>query len=58
MPKRLPMQVIKIKNYGDDWINRLAVVMITMGKMEHDERSACLKFMKSKYSIDWPNDSD
>lgn len=57
MVKRLPQQVIKVKNYGDDWINRLAVVMITMEKMGPDERSACLKFMKSKFSKEWPSDS-
>lgn len=57
MAKRLPQQVVKVKNYGDDWVNRLAVVLITMDKMAPDERSATLKYLKSKYSAEWPSDS-
>lgn len=52
--KRLPQQVVKVKNYGDDWINRLAVVLATTEKMEPKERSAALAFMKSKYEAEWP----
>ena len=32
MAKRLKQQIIKIKNYGNDWLNRLAVVADTFGK--------------------------
>ena len=55
--KRLPQQIVKVKNYGDDWVNRLAVMLITMDKMDPTERGATLKFLKSKYSADWPSDS-
>jgi hypothetical protein len=57
MPKKLPQQVIKVKNYGDDWINRLAIVLAATEKMSPDERSAVLRFIKSKYSKEWPSDS-
>lgn len=57
MAKRLPQQVVKVKNYGDDWINRLAIVLCTIEKMETDERLAAFRFMKSKYSKEWPSDS-
>ena len=55
--KRLPQQVIKVKNYGDGWINRLAVVLNQFEKMEQTERGAILRYIKSKYSADWPSDS-
>ena len=43
------MHVVKVKDYGDDWINRLAVVMTTLAKMEPREREASLEFIVSKY---------
>lgn len=55
--KSLPQQIIKVKNYGDDWVNRLAIVGVTLEKMESDERAAALRFFKSKYSKEWPSDS-
>jgi hypothetical protein len=42
-------QVLKFKDYGDDWINRLAVVVITLKRMEPNEREAALEFIVSKY---------
>jgi hypothetical protein len=54
--KRLPQQVIKVKNYGNDWLNRLAVVSVTLEKMEPNERAAALKFFKSLFSKEWPSD--
>ena len=57
MAKRLPQQMVKVKNYGDDWVNRLAVVLITMDQMEPEERLATLRFLKSKYSKEWPIDN-
>lgn len=47
MTKRL--QKIKVKDYGDSWVNRLAVVLVTFEKMEHAERAATLDFVVSKY---------
>lgn len=55
--KRRPQQVIKVKNYGDDWINNLAAVLTIFEKMGDEERFAALKFIKSKYSANWPSDS-
>jgi hypothetical protein len=57
MTKRLPQQVIKVKNYGDDWVNRLAAVLTTTEKMSPDERSATFRYLKSKYSAEWPSDN-
>ena len=43
-------QVIKVKDYGDIHVNRLAVVCDQFEKMEDWERGATLKFIESK----WP----
>lgn len=56
--KRLPQLVVKVKNYGDDWINNLALALTVFEKMESTNRAAVLKFMKSKYSAEWPSDSN
>lgn len=42
-------QNIKIKDYGDDWINRLAVILKTIEKMDRDERNATLEFVFNKF---------
>lgn len=48
--RRLPQQVIKVENYGDDWINRLAVVLDQFEKMSGSvEQGATLQFLMSKY---------
>jgi hypothetical protein len=48
--KRLPQQIVKVKNYGNDWINRLAVVGDQFEKMEGSkEQAAALRFILSKY---------
>jgi hypothetical protein len=47
MPKR--ERIIKVKDYGDDWINRLAVVTTTFEKMSEEERGATLRFIRAKY---------
>jgi hypothetical protein len=43
------VQVIKVKDYGDHWINRLAVILSTLAKMEPREREASLEFIVAKY---------
>jgi hypothetical protein len=43
------IQIIKVKDYGDPWVNRLAVVAVIFAKMEPCERVATLEFMTSKY---------
>lgn len=42
-------QTVKIKDYGDDWLNRLALVLTTIEKMGPTEREASLEFIVSKY---------
>ena len=49
MPKRLRQQIIKIRNYGNDWLNRLAIVEDTFEKMEPKERAAAFRWLISKY---------
>jgi hypothetical protein len=43
------VQVIKVKDYGDHWINRLAVILDTLAKMEPREREVSLEFIVAKY---------
>ena len=54
--KRLPQQVIKVKNYGYDEINRLAAVDLVLGQMTTEERLRAFKWFKSKFSGEWPSD--
>jgi hypothetical protein len=42
-------QTIKVRDYGDDWINRLAVLLKTIAKMDEREREATLSFIFGKY---------
>jgi hypothetical protein len=49
---------IPVKDYGDEWINRLAAVCVLLGKMSGDERVACLGFLQGKYNADWPRDAE
>ena len=37
------------KDYGDPWINRLALMMAVIQKMDQRERDATLDFIFSKY---------
>ena len=47
MPKRL--QHIKVKDYGEEWVNRLAVVEDQFSKMGAVEKGATLQWLISKY---------
>lgn len=47
MSKKL--QKIKVRDYGDAWINRLAIVMQAFAAMSDDERGATLRFINAKY---------
>lgn len=37
-------------DYGDPWINRLALVLAVMKNMEADELTATLAFINSRYT--------
>lgn len=43
-------QYIEIPDYGDDWINRLALITATIAKMDTTELAAMLNFINSKYT--------
>jgi len=38
-------------DYGDAWINRLALVLAVMREMEADELAATLTFVNSKFTL-------
>lgn len=42
-------QVFKVKDYGDAGINRLALIVQTLAKMDDNERTATLHFINSKF---------
>jgi hypothetical protein len=42
-------QTIKVRDYGDDWLNRLAVILKMTEKMDERERDATLSFVNGKY---------
>lgn len=46
--------ILKQNTPPEIWIGRLSAVLTTMEDMDSDERSACLSFLKSKYSAEWP----
>lgn len=42
---------IPVKDYGDDWINRLAAICVLIEKMDEKERDCSLSFLHSKYCL-------
>jgi hypothetical protein len=44
------IQVIKVKNWGDEWLNRLAVIEDRFGKMGATERKATMNWLIAKYA--------
>ena len=42
-------RTIKLTDYGDDWVNRLAQVEDAFSKMDYRERTAALHWLMSKY---------
>jgi hypothetical protein len=55
--KRLPQQVVKVKNYGNEEINRLAVAQQALSGMTEEERHRALRWFKGLYGKEWPSDS-
>jgi hypothetical protein len=47
------MQKIKLKDYDDDWINRLAVICDRFDGMNDVERDAALRFVLARYKHRW-----
>lgn len=47
---RKKLQHIKVKDYRDPWVNRLAVVEAMFQQMGENERSAVLGWINSKYA--------
>ena len=48
MAKR-KFQKIEVREYGDDWVNRLAVILAAFSEMDEAELSATLNFVVQKY---------
>jgi hypothetical protein len=42
------VQVVKVKDYGDIYVNRLAVMLDQVSKMEEWERLAAIRFIESR----------
>ena len=50
------LQIVKVKDYEDGWVNRLAVVLDQFRKMDSTrERGASLRFLIEKYQADLPD---
>jgi hypothetical protein len=47
----------RVKDYGNDQINRLALATEALERMEPDERLRAFIWFKSKYAKEWPSDS-
>ncbi len=47
----------RVKDYGHDQINRLALAVDALERMEADERHRALIWFKSKYAKEWPSDT-
>lgn len=46
---------IKVRNYNDPWVNRLAAACQIIGEMKDDrERRAFFEWCKSTWQKDWP----
>jgi hypothetical protein len=55
MPKMQKAQ--RVKDYGNDQINRLALVIDACEHMEPDERYRAFVWLKSKYAKEWPSET-
>lgn len=47
----------RVRDYGDDQINRLALAVDALEKMDPDERYRAFIWFKSKYAQNWPSES-
>lgn len=50
------LQIVTVKDYGRDDINRLARAGFALEEMEPGERLRALQFFKSKFAKEWPSD--
>lgn len=49
--KKSKVKTVQVPNYGDDWINRLAIIEATIQEMGGDEFRASMRFLMSKYKL-------
>lgn len=57
MPKKPKMQTVKVPDYGDEEINRLAVALDAIENMDPEQRLRALKYFKGRFSKEWPSDT-
>lgn len=57
MPKKPKMQTVKVPDYDDEEINRLAVAQYAIEHMEPEQRLRALKWFKARFSKEWPSDT-
>jgi hypothetical protein len=55
MTKKL--RTVKVPDYGDEELNRLADAMLALDRMDVEQRHRALKYFKSRYTKEWPSDS-
>jgi hypothetical protein len=53
MAKKL-QNTVQVKDYGEPWINRFAVILFALEQMDARERASTFGFLKSKYESEWP----
>lgn len=50
-------QTVQVKDYGDDSLNRLAVVLKGLEQMDETQRAAALGYIKTTFRKEWPSDA-
>jgi len=55
-PKEVKTVIKVAPPASDQVIHRLGVLLGALELMEHNERSAALTYLKSRYRDDWPSD--
>lgn len=50
-------QTVQVKEYGDDDMNRFAVVIMALQAMDERQRSAALGYIKATWPKEWPSDA-
>ncbi len=50
-------ETVKVKDYGSDDMNRLAVVLKSLEQMDERQRWATLGYVKAKWPKEWPSDA-
>lgn len=57
MAKRQKLQTVRLPDYGDEEINKLACAQHALEQMNAEQRTRALKWFKARFQAEWPSDT-